>query len=552
MTNQRKIERVFEAMNQAVERWQDTGDKRVIVSEQITFLPRRITGIVKEWDTIEVEAQQGAIVTDIDSQPTKISGCNVMVNVGDLEDGGGLGFGGTSDHLSLVDLRNLIATVDRCLDESYKKAQNEYFAFHSQTSTESDPTLFKKLSFQEPVTLTEEEQPFGFSISEVVELVKKAAKELHSWPEIEESNVDLILQRENRWIVAFERDSRGKHLTRVFTSSVRGHIKFKVTVRDKEDRPLNYVEKVVSRDLSEVLNEANIEEALRRLREVVEGVFQAEVQTSGLFKAVFDGDALDVLIHEGLVAHLLSGRMIDEEKATTYRDMLGQLILPPFVNIIDDPTIPNGFGSYVVDEEGVIPQRLKLVEDGRLTNFLLDRVSGGRRNVPSNGRSRAEGFQDPEPRTTNLLIFGSGECYSEKELIAMMIEDCKRDGDEYGLLIRGSSGQVDPESGDFQLFPYSVAQVYPDGTVIPVTSTFITCIPLQVLQNIKALGNELKIERSHCFSESGMVPVESQSVPCYLEAVEIHTSTEVGKRRPILRRLMDDDIKGFGDEDEED
>jgi len=93
--------------------------------------------------------------------------------------------------------------------------------------------------------------------------------------------------------------------------------------------------------------------------------------------------------------------------ATSYKTR----VLPPFLSVIDNPTISDFqgkslVGSYSVDSEGVKPQSVDVIDKGMLSNYLLGRQPI--RDFPSsNGHSRAAPGSFPGPSLGVLLVKSS-------------------------------------------------------------------------------------------------------------------------------------------------
>ena len=78
--------------------------------------------------------------------------------------------------------------------------------------------------------------------------------------------------------------------------------------------------------------------------------------------------------------HRLEGhRQRDEGEGQTFTKKVGQLVLPDFLSVTDDPTLKemNGIrlaGYYDFDDEGVPAQKVEAVETAVLRNFLMSRM----------------------------------------------------------------------------------------------------------------------------------------------------------------------------------
>lgn len=98
--------------------------------------------------------------------------------------------------------------------------------------------------------------------------------------------------------------------------------------------------------------------------------------TSGEYNVVLDPSASNVFFHEAMGAHMLSGTYIAEQISTVFRDRLNHYI-PSLkgIDMIMDPTFKGGVGSYMYDHEGVKSQKVTLLKDGVITDYLHDRKS---------------------------------------------------------------------------------------------------------------------------------------------------------------------------------
>lgn len=121
------------------------------------------------------------------------------------------------------------------------------------------------------------------------------------------------------------------------------------------------------------------------------------------------------------------------------KDALGTAVFPAGVQILDDPSLPRGSASRVMDSEGHAPKPLDLIVDGVLQTWLLDRRSAGRLGLETNARARRSGGGAISPAMTNVLV--SGGTQSGEELIA---------GVERGMLVTDMMGQgLNPLTGDY-------------------------------------------------------------------------------------------------------
>jgi predicted Zn-dependent protease len=217
----------------------------------------------------------------------------------------------------------------------------------------------------------------------------------------------------------------------------------------------------------------------------------------------------------------------------TFASKIGQRLLPPGVDIVDDPSLATFdnvplHGHYKIDDEGVRAQRVELVKDGVLRNFLMSRqlIDGF---THSNGHGRHERYQDPMARMANLIVT-SRDTKTPDELKAMLREETARRELPYGLIIRGvSAGETRTDQYDFQAFkgiPTSVYTVDPrTGKETRVRDVSFIGTPLAVMQRILAFGERCEVDNSYCYAESGAVPVATVAPPMLVGELELQRAS---------------------------
>lgn len=138
---------------------------------------------------------------------------------------------------------------------------------------------------------------------------------------------------------------------------------------------------------------------------------------TGRMPAVFDPRVSGALL--GHLAAALNGMAI--ARGTSFlATSMGKQVFPSGLQVIDDPTRPTGLASRLFDGEGVRPQILTLIEDGRLENWLLDQTSASHLQLPNNGCARRVPGGTPAPASSNLYLTGGK--ISPEDLIADISE----------------------------------------------------------------------------------------------------------------------------------
>jgi TldD protein len=189
---------------------------------------------------------------------------------------------------------------------------------------------------------------------------------------------------------------------------------------------------------------------------------------------------------------------------------LGTRVLPGTVSLVDDPTATQFagqelMGTYATDEEGVKAQKVQLVQNGLLLNFLMSRRPGPDL-VQSNGHGRAAYLGDPRPLMSNLF-FTSSDGVPPDELKKKFMDACKQNGNKWCLIVRemdnpvlGVTEQDDlseivmgaaggAATGDrLPLLVYKVN--VDDGTESLIRGARLTGLTARAIRNLAGIGND--------------------------------------------------------------
>jgi TldD protein len=258
--------------------------------------------------------------------------------------------------------------------------------------------------------------------------------------------------------------------------------------------------------------------------------------------AILSGRASAVFFHEVLGHRLEGQRQRGDNEGQTFTKLIGKQILPPFMSVMDDPTLKTFDGDslsghYDYDDEGQPAHRVDLIKDGVLETFLMSRlpIAGF---SSSNGHGRAEVGRMPTGRQGNLIV-SSSKTVSDKELRQMLVDEAKRQGKPYGLYFEDiSSGfavttRRSPQA--FQVIPLVVYRVYVDGRPDElVRGVSIVGTPQAALARIVATGNKQDIFNGICGAESGSIPVSAVSPAMLVSEIETQRQAQGTARPPIL------------------
>jgi TldD protein len=217
---------------------------------------------------------------------------------------------------------------------------------------------------------------------------------------------------------------------------------------------------------------------------------------AGTMTVLLDGSAGGAMIHEAC-GHGLEADIVQKD-FSTFRDKIGQSVASPIVNIVDDATLPDKWGSYGCDDEGNPARRNVLVENGVLKNYMTDILSAKRGELPVTGNGRRESYHHlPLPRMSNTFVTPGDSKY--EDMLGSMGN---------GLLVKKmGGGEVNPTSGDF-IFQVTEGYLVKDGKIGPlVKGATLAGNGPDALWNIVSVGGELSLDSGTCGKGGQGVPV---------------------------------------------
>jgi microcin-processing metallopeptidase PmbA/TldD-like protein len=195
-----------------------------------------------------------------------------------------------------------------------------------------------------------------------------------------------------------------------------------------------------------------------------------------------------------------TGRMVDLEPSWLAK--LGRQVMPNTLELVDDPTIANAFGSYEYDAEGVRANKLVLVKDGKLEALLMSRVPNTKISG-SNGRARMSPALETGATISNLTLSskkkGVSRAALERDLLSRAAEDgydfayvieSLRDGTVLGPVPRESAAAY-AGTGNLNLpLPARVFRVEANGTRKLVRGAVLAPASMRVLRRVRAVGTD--------------------------------------------------------------
>ncbi|MBI4056141.1 MAG: hypothetical protein HY399_01165 [Elusimicrobia bacterium] len=256
--------------------------------------------------------------------------------------------------------------------------------------------------------------------------------------------------------------------------------------------------------------------------------------------AILDPESAGALF-EAMGTRLEGEEQRDPQGGQTFRDKMGQRILPNFLSLIDDPSQKSWQGTflsgyYPFDDEGIPSQKAVLVEGGVLKSFLLSRypLKGF---FKSNGHGRSSGGMT-SARLANLFVLSS-KTTSLSRLKELLREEAVKKNKPYGLWIKHiSSWRQDKETRGYQSFRGMPQEVYlidaKTGKETLVRDLDLVGTPLVTITKVLWTGNDPEAHNRINNGSSGNLNVAIICPSMLVAEVEMQRSEKKPERLPIL------------------
>lgn len=387
----------------------------------------------------------------------------------------------------------------------------------------------------DPHRSIEEPMDIRVDMDEWAERIRKFTVVFQGHPHITDGGAVFQSDVRHKYFV----DTEGTVLS-VPSNSMRLSINGRAKADDGMDLPLSlsyfgYTESDFPSD-AEILDEVNAMIAdLEKLR-------TAPLVDPYTGPVILSGKASGVFLHE-ILGHRLEGhRLKDISEGQTFKNRVGEPVLPEFISIIFDPTIRqiNGLplsGAYSFDDEGAAAEKVVSIQNGVLKEFLASRTPV--ENHPrSNGHGRASTGQKPVSRQSNLIV-KSDIAVDPARLRQMLIEECRKQDKPFGLLFKEiSSGQTvtgRSSANAFNVNPMLVYRIHADGRPDElVRGVTLIGTPLIAIGKIIATGSDMEVFNGSCGAESGSIPVAAVSPSMLISEIEVQRAATSMVKGPIL------------------
>jgi TldD protein len=444
----------------------------------------------------------------------------------------------TSGPLPLADDRDAIArTLWDLTNREYRRAAPAYAKVMSNTAVQAAEED-KSPDFSREASQTEVDQPslpIAFNRKEWEDKIRKYSSAFRKFPEVYTSSVTLQIQQSTSYFVSSEG-------SKVETPGIIARLVVEASTRADDGMDLVRVETFQSTKPEGLPSEQELAAKEDKMAADLKALREAPLAEPFDGPALLSGRAAAVFFHEVLGHRLEGHRQRGETEGQTFTKKVNQSVLPDFLSVYDDPTLHalNGVplaGSYSHDDEGVPAQRVSLIQNGILRNFLMSRMPIAN-FAESNGHGRRQAGLMPTGRQGNLIV-ESSKTVKDSELRGKFIEEIKKAGKPYGLYFEDVQGGFTLTTRElpqaFQVLPVIVWRVYADGRPDQlVRGVDIVGTPLASLNRILLTGDSMQIFNGICGAESGSVPVSASAPAMLFSEMEVQKRAASRERIPIL------------------
>ena len=471
------------------------------------------------WDVDEYDAE-AAFGALREEQRTRARTIRVVVRVGDYkQDSYGPGFAGVS-----------LAPID---DDPVALRWQLWLATDQAYKAASEALAAKKAALREFTA----DQPFDdFAHAPALESIKPVVKlDFDSKPWRDALEKATALFRTDAMIESLAASFRGRAVNHYFvntegTITRDGYTVYYITSQGSTQAADGmrlgrspYHSAATLRELptpDEFLSDtAKMVQTLKELREapIVDEDYRGPV--------LFSSDAASDIFNGMVGGNIVGRRPAPGQSARTvgeYASNYKSRVLPAFLSIEDDPTTKTFegrslLGSYDTDDEGVRAEKVAIIQDGMLVNYLLGREPI--RDFPgSNGHGRAAPSQLALPSIGNLIVQPK-QTLSPAELKQKLIDICRQEGKDYGYRVETLGGT------DYE--PRLLYRVYQkDGHEELVRGAVFDELDTRALRNdLVAAGNDPLVS-----NREGAVPTTIISPSILFDDLEVkRTDTKSAK-----------------------
>lgn len=487
---------------------------------------------LSETQTYMIGASFGSLIADEYNQGRLVSS---EIRIGSYEfdnthpmDMMGYGFSGRSVEQLPIDDSILPITnaLRECADAAYKSALEEYEGvMQAKDTLEIKCNDFSK---EEKGTYFEPAVPANIPPSYWKDYLKKITAEFNKESYIMEARAGLTAMSNRNYYTSTEG-------TLIVQNSFITDLSIAILFSCEDGNMAPYVKTYQVRTVDQLPTEQQLMDEMAEIKILIKKLRSAPMAESYSGPAILSAKASGVFFHE-IFGHRVEGhRLRQTTDSHTFKNQLGEKILPDQMSITFDPTVSEYkgvplYGHYKYDDEGVPARKVEVVKDGKFIQYLMSRqpVEG---IAISNGHGRGELGLGTVSRQSNLFV-SSKSYIPEKDMHDRLRKMCKKQKKEYGYLfdevIGGFTNTDRVAANAFNIIPIIVYKVYTDGRPDElVRGVTLIGTPLTMFSEIEGCGGQQAVFNGYCGAESGSVPTSAIAPSLLVNKIETQRQFEI-------------------------
>ncbi|MFH1637103.1 MAG: metallopeptidase TldD-related protein [Candidatus Woesearchaeota archaeon] len=551
------IELILKPMEAELKRSKDISIKGI--KEKVYYISNHI----RESKSYNIIAEDGTLVH---FNPSHKRQCDVRVGLGSYNDDSSgsahseITLDGHKDNTHKRITDNIRRVLWISTDKAYEMAISEDLKRKERIAREQ-VKLSSLFSKQPRYTHIEKYKPLEFNVRRWKGIARELSDLISRDKRVLISDVSVSANKDWDYFVNTE-GSRIFHQSSFYNLRLYASARGLDHKRRKEDgTEVNFVKVYHLRDYKELPSFKKLASDAEKLIETLDKLRKAEkLRVSETYPAILNQSSHATFWHE-VVGHRFEMRSVNIEQGEEgddegdddecgmgdddFSSMKNRKITNSLITIEMDPTLRkyNGKslnGHYKFDDEGVKPKKVTLIKNGRIKDFLMGRQYRGYESLKkhkSNGHGRYEDpSQLPSPRMSNLIIRSENPCTTE-ELKGMLLEECRKQGKEFGFIIRDFEvgGYTSLGEGYFSIDPTLIYKVdAKTGKESLVRGLRIIGTRLHALEGIIAMDDDYSVSHGNCGSDSGWIPVSEIAPRALMKRIEFKSQPQQNKRKLIL------------------
>lgn len=381
-------------------------------------------------------------------------------------------------------------------DHAYKAALEKYAQKKAYREKKGIKELYGDLSAEKKLTRLEDiAQSADFPKGIWEARVKELSSVFRKYPGVQSSEVRVeCTRRVNRFV-----NSEG---TRYRVAADKAHMYVYAEAQTGAGLKVSEQKEMHWPSCSDIPAQAELLAAVGAFAGRMDELSRSSAGEVYLGPVLFEGDAsaefFAQLFVRGVSFPRRSWADIDEYlKYYTYNggltERVGMRVLPGFISVHDDPSAVSAAGRalaghYRVDSEGVMPDRLQLVKNGRLASVYMSRAPV--KDFPaSNGHGRGSINEFPSGRPGNVFV-SSRKTAPAAELKRRLIELAAEQELDYAVVVRRLGPEDSLNLQNILAAPVFAWKVYRDGREELMSGVEFTGVTYRALRDIVLTSDE--------------------------------------------------------------